>query len=112
MKAPPAGEEGFLIDLLVQATQADQRNSVLTAPRLTLFNGQRSWISIAKGITYVSGLEPITGNNAAGFEPETNVVFEGFVLDLDAVKADITRIESELSAVRSRMDGYLKELGL
>ncbi len=87
----PALSTGFTylddvqIDLLVQATQADQRNSVLTAPRLTLFNGQRSWISIAKGITYVSGLEPITGNNAAGFEPETNVVFEGFVLDLDAV---------------------------
>jgi type II secretory pathway component GspD/PulD (secretin) len=87
----PALSTGFTylddvqIDLLVQATQADQRNSVLTAPRLTLFNGQRSWISIAKGITYVSGLEPITGNNAAGFEPITNVVFEGFVLDLDAV---------------------------
>jgi len=87
----PALSTGFTylddvqIDLLVQATQADQRNSVLTAPRLTLFNGQRSWISIAKGITYVSGLEPITGNNAAGFEPETDVVFEGFVLDIDAV---------------------------
>ncbi len=87
----PALSTGFTylddvqIDLLVQATQADQRNSVLTAPRLTLFNGQRSWISIAKGITYVSGLEPITGNNAAGFEPETDVVFEGFVLDVDAV---------------------------
>ena len=73
------------IDLLVNATQADQRNVVLTAPRLTLFNGQRSWISVAKAETYVSGLNPVTGDNAAAFEPETDVIFEGFVLDVEAV---------------------------
>lgn len=33
-------------------------------------------------------------------------------IDLDAVKADITRLESELAIVRVKMDGYLKELGL
>ena len=39
------------VDLLVQATQADQRNVILTAPRLTLFNGQRAWIAVAKATT-------------------------------------------------------------
>jgi type I restriction enzyme M protein len=33
-------------------------------------------------------------------------------IDLDAVKADITRLESELATVRGKMDGYLKELSL
>lgn len=33
-------------------------------------------------------------------------------IDLDAVKADITRLEGELATVRARMAGYLKELGL
>lgn len=32
--------------------------------------------------------------------------------NLDAVKADITRLDSELATVRAKMDGYLKELGL
>lgn len=33
-------------------------------------------------------------------------------IDLDIVKADIARLEAELTSVRKRMDGYLKELGL
>ncbi|MBM4113644.1 MAG: hypothetical protein FJ253_09815, partial [Phycisphaerae bacterium] len=73
------------VDLLVRATQADQRNVVLTAPRLTLFNGQRSWISVAKGITYVSNVVPLTGDNSGAFAPVLDVVYEGFVLDIEAV---------------------------
>ena len=33
-------------------------------------------------------------------------------IDLDAVKADITRLESELATVRVKMQGYLEELGV
>lgn len=33
-------------------------------------------------------------------------------IDLDKVKAEIAGLESELAAVRRKMDGYLKELGL
>jgi len=73
------------VDLLVRATQADQRNVVLTAPRLTLFNGQRSWISVAKAITYVSNVQPIAGDNSGAFAPQIGVVYEGFVLDIEAV---------------------------
>jgi type II secretory pathway component GspD/PulD (secretin)/tetratricopeptide (TPR) repeat protein len=73
------------VDLLIKATQADQRNVVLTAPRLTLFNGQRSWISVAKAISYISGLTPITGDSAGAFQPDVGVVYEGFVLDVEAV---------------------------
>ena len=73
------------VDLLIEATQADQRNSVLTAPRITLFNGQRSWISVAEGITYISGLVPGTGDSSGAFAPITNVVYSGFVLDVEAV---------------------------
>lgn len=33
-------------------------------------------------------------------------------IDLDAVKKEIARLEGELATVRTKMDGYLKELGL
>ena len=33
-------------------------------------------------------------------------------IDLKAVKQEITRLEKELTAVRAKMDGYLKELGV
>ncbi|MHC4652084.1 MAG: hypothetical protein ACYTES_14680, partial [Planctomycetota bacterium] len=35
------------VDLLIEATQADRRSVVLTAPRLTFFNGQRAWVAVA-----------------------------------------------------------------
>jgi len=89
--ATPALVTGFSflddiqVDLLVKATQADQRNVVLTAPRLTLFNGQRSWISVAKAISFISGLEPITGDASGAFQPIVSVIYQGFVLDVEAV---------------------------
>src|SRR5262249_2953557 len=77
------------VDLLIKATQADQRNVVLTAPRLTLFNGQRSWISVAKAISFISGLTPVTGASAGAFQPQVSVIYEGFVLDIEAgISAD------------------------
>ncbi len=73
------------VDLLIKATQADQRNVVLTSPRLTLFNGQRSWISVAKAISFISGLTPVTGDSSGAFQPQVSVIYEGFVLDVEAV---------------------------
>jgi type II secretory pathway component GspD/PulD (secretin) len=72
------------VDLLITATQADQRNVVLTAPRLTLYNCQRSWISVAKVIAYVSNLVPVTGDNSGAFSPVISNIYEGFVLDIEA----------------------------
>ena len=72
------------VDLLITATQADQRNVVLTAPRLTLYNCQRSWISVAKVIAYVSNLVPVTGDNSGAFSPVISNLYEGFVLDIEA----------------------------
>ena len=33
-------------------------------------------------------------------------------IDLDTVRADITRLESELATVRAKMQAYLEELGV
>ncbi len=73
------------VDLLIEATQADRRSVVLTAPRLTLFNGQRAWVAVARQEVYVSGLTPVTGDASGAFEPQTDVLFDGFVLDVEAV---------------------------
>jgi type II secretory pathway component GspD/PulD (secretin) len=73
------------VDLLVQATQADQRNVILTAPRLTLFNGQRAWIAVATATTYIANLIPVTGDNSGAFQPVPGVVYQGFVLDVEGV---------------------------
>ncbi len=73
------------VDLLIKATQADQRNVVLTAPRLTLMNGQRSFITIAKQIAYISNVIPVVGDASTSFQSVPGYVQDGFVLDIEGV---------------------------
>jgi type II secretory pathway component GspD/PulD (secretin)/tetratricopeptide (TPR) repeat protein len=72
------------VDLLITATQADQRNIVLTAPRLTLYNCQRSWIAVGNVISYISNVVPVTGDNSGAFSPIIGQLIVGFVLDVEA----------------------------
>ncbi len=89
--ANPALSVGFTylddvqVDLLVQATQADQRAMTLTAPRLTLFNGSRSWISFGASQAYVANVQAVTGDAAGAFQPNIQNLRTGFVLDIEAV---------------------------
>jgi len=73
------------VDLLIEATQADRRNVVLTAPRLTLFNGQRSWVLVGTQQAIVSALIPIVGDNSGAFTPVLTSLTDGVVLDVEAV---------------------------
>ncbi|MEE8147684.1 MAG: hypothetical protein V3T24_08780, partial [Longimicrobiales bacterium] len=73
------------VDLLIEATQADQRSVVLTAPRLTFFNGQRAWVAVATQVPFVSALIPLTGDAVGAFQPIIGVANEGVVLDVEGV---------------------------
>lgn len=76
--------DDFSFALLVRATQAEQSQSVVTAPRITLFNGQRAYVLVAVTRAYVSDLEPIVGSNAVGFDPVISTVQSGVLLDVSA----------------------------
>lgn len=73
------------VDLLIEATQADRRNVVLTAPRLSLFNGQRSWVLVGQQRAIVTALIPIVGDSSGAFQPQTSVLTDGVSLDIEAV---------------------------
>jgi Flp pilus assembly secretin CpaC len=73
------------VDFLVQATQADQRSVSLTAPRLTFTNGQQAYIAVATSTTFVSDLEPVTGDSAAAFDPVITPLPTGVLLDVTGV---------------------------
>ncbi len=73
------------VDLLIEATQADRRSVILTAPRLTFFNGQRAWVAVTTQMAFVSGLTPVTGDASGAFAPQVGVVNDGFVLDVEGV---------------------------
>ena len=75
------------VNLLIQATQANQRSIVLTSPRVTFFNGQRAFVLVTEQVAFISDLEPIP--DAIGFDVTTSVVNSGVVLDVEGtVSAD------------------------
>jgi type II secretory pathway component GspD/PulD (secretin)/tetratricopeptide (TPR) repeat protein len=77
------------VDLLVRATQANRRNTTLTAPRLTFFNGQRAYVLVSTQTAYVSDLAPVVGTSSVGFDPTVSVISTGVVLDVEGtVSAD------------------------
>ncbi len=95
------------VDLLIKATQADRRTVTLTAPRLTVFNGQRSYIQVAVTEAFVSDLQPVTGDNAVGFDPEPSTVSSGIVLDVEAtVSADRRYVTMHVDAQLAEVTGF------
>jgi general secretion pathway protein D len=77
------------VDFLIQATQAHTATRVLTAPRLTLFNGQRAYVTVATEQAYVAGYDPLVSENVAASRPIIKIIPAGSVLDIEAtVSAD------------------------
>jgi len=76
--------DDFQVTALIRATQASQSVSTITAPRVTLFNGQRAYVLISTQRAYVSDLQPIVGTGAVGFDPTPALVNTGAILDVQA----------------------------
>ncbi len=69
--------DNLQVDFLIRATQANSRSSIVQAPRLVLFNGQASSISVGRSRSYVASLEPRLAEGAVGFEPEVETADSG-----------------------------------
>ncbi|MFT3788797.1 MAG: hypothetical protein QM770_21940 [Tepidisphaeraceae bacterium] len=76
----------------------------LTAPRVTVFNGQRAFVVVSTQQSYVSDLEPVVGSGAVGFDPTIDTVNSGVVLDVQAtVSADRKYVTLTLRPQLSRL---------
>ena len=65
--------DNFAVQFLLRATQAQQNSTVVTAPRVTLSNGQRGYVVVSTQTAYVSDLEPIVGTRSVGFDPTISI---------------------------------------
>ncbi len=85
------------VGFLLRAIQADQRTQTLTSPRITMFNGQHSYIVNATMVSYVAGVAPVVGEAAAGFTPVIGTIPVGTMLDITAtVSADRRYVQMNL----------------
>ncbi|MBL0870591.1 MAG: hypothetical protein IBJ18_08455 [Phycisphaerales bacterium] len=108
--APALGIAGqFLddvqVDFLVKATQVDRRTVTLTAPRVTITNGQTSNVYVVTQRAIVTDLQPITSDSAVGFDPTTGTVSEGVVMLVEAVVSNDRRyvtmnIDTSINTIR------------
>lgn len=113
--APALGVAGqFLddiqVDFLVRATQADRRSTQLTAPRLTLTNGQLSSIYVATQVAYVGDLQPVVSDSAVGFDPEVEVATEGVtMLVRGTISSDRRYVTINVDAGLAQIDGFASQ---
>jgi general secretion pathway protein D len=77
--------DGIQVDFLLRATQADRRSSIMNAPRLVLFNGQRAWVGVLTSTSYVASVFPVVDENAVALQPNVQQLPTGTVLDVQAV---------------------------
>jgi general secretion pathway protein D len=70
---------------LLQAAIGDSRSNVLTAPKVTLFNGQQASVSDTSQRPFVTGVIPVVGDFAAAHQPVIVVLSEGTNLSVQAV---------------------------
>ncbi|MGB2614110.1 MAG: hypothetical protein WBE06_05295, partial [Phycisphaerae bacterium] len=85
------------VGFLLRAIQADSRSTSLFSPRITLYNGQRSYISVSTVITYLADAEPIIAEAAVGWDPLVASIPVGATLDVKAtVSADRRYVQLDL----------------
>ncbi|RPI59444.1 MAG: hypothetical protein EHM48_08865 [Planctomycetaceae bacterium] len=93
------------VDFIIQATQASSTTRTLTAPRLTLFNGQQAYVSVGQQRAYVSSFTPVVTENTSALVPSVSTVLDGTMLQVQAtVSADKRYVTLTVQPQVSRVD--------
>jgi general secretion pathway protein D len=79
--------DNIQVDFLIRATQADSRTTVLTAPRIVVFNGGTAWVAVTVQQNFVSELTPVIAQAAVAQQPQTGTIDAGASL---FVRATVT----------------------
>ncbi len=100
------------VDFLISATQANQSTRTLTAPRLTLYNSQRAYVTVSTQQAYVAGTEPEVVENVAAYRPIIATVSTGTTLDVEAtISADRKYVTMTIRPQVSTVNGFTEYQG-
>jgi len=70
---------------LIQAAKGDQRSNVMTAPKITLFNGQFGSVTDVVTRNFVTSVTPVVGAFAAAHAPVISTLADGTMMSVQAV---------------------------
>jgi general secretion pathway protein D len=71
--------------LFLEAAQQNNRGNVLTAPKVTLFNGQFAFVFSGSVEPFITALNPVVAAGAVAFDPQITQFFNGAFLGVQAV---------------------------
>lgn len=94
--------EAFFI---IRAATGNERSNVLTAPKVTLFNGQAASVADVSQRPFVIGLIPVVGDFAVAHQPVITVLNEGTQLGVQAV------VSSDRRFVRLTLVPFFSQIG-
>jgi general secretion pathway protein D len=95
------------VGFMLRAIQADVRSTTLQAPRVTLYNGQRSYISVSTVTTYIADVTPVVAEAAVGWDPTIGAIPVGVTLDVKAtVSADRRYVQMDLRPQVADIEGF------
>ncbi|MCC6359207.1 MAG: hypothetical protein IT450_10715 [Phycisphaerales bacterium] len=81
--------DNLQVDFLIRATQANKRSSIVQAPRLMMFNGQRAFVAVTRTRQYVSSVTAQVAEGAVAFQPNPQNIASGSSLDVEGtISAD------------------------
>jgi hypothetical protein len=72
------------VDALLRAIQTLSETKVLTAPRVTLFQGQRAYVLVATQKPYVRDVKTVVTDGRTAYDPQIETVESGILLDITA----------------------------
>lgn len=100
------------VDFLINATQAHQATRTLTAPRVTIYNGQRAYVTVSTVQAYVANVTPVVVENVAAFQPVIGTVLTGTTLDVEGtVSADRKYVTMTIRPYVSTVNGFTEYQG-
>jgi hypothetical protein len=89
---------------LIEINRADRKGSMIAAPRITLFSGQRSYVLVSRQSAYVADIKPA----GAKFETVVDVIQSGVLLNARAqASADRKQVTLTLNPRLSTLLSFL-----
>ncbi|MBN2844027.1 MAG: hypothetical protein JXM68_13140, partial [Sedimentisphaerales bacterium] len=74
--------DNIQVDFLIRATKANSRSRMLTAPHVTVFNGENAYVNFSREFVYVSEMDPEAGVGVVGYDVETDTLTSGIEMNL------------------------------
>ena len=69
----------------IQAAQGDSRSNIMTAPKVTMYNGQFATVADNISRSYVQGQIPVVGQGGVGFQPIIGQINDGVTMTVNGV---------------------------